>query len=341
MHPRLFEIPIIHWPVGTYGPMLVLGFLAAITFIKHLSRDLGTDPKHIINAALYALIAGVIGARLFYVIHYFDKYQGDWLGIFRTWNGGLELLGGVAGAVIVLLAYFKYYKLPVRSHLDITAVGLMLALVFGRLGCFLNGCCFGKPADLPWAVRFPSYVQNFNEKSLVPSFVFDSQVHPNLQRNRTEPRLKLPKDYFSAHDEDGYGYLKPYDELSEQQKAEVTQGQYRCLPVHPTQLYESFSAALMTIVLFLFWRRSRKSKSGFLTSPGSTFSLMLIIYGIMRFTIETLRDDNPFEYGWWIIYKGGTISQNLSIYMFILGVALMIIFQIIHKKELSSQSKSF
>src|SRR5512135_1961145 len=121
MHPRLFEIPVIHWPVGTYGPMLVLGFLAAIALIKYLSRNLGTDPRHIINAALYSLIGGVIGARLFYVLHYPEKYQGDWTGIFRTWNGGLELLGGVAAAVVVILVYLKYYKLPVRSHLDITA----------------------------------------------------------------------------------------------------------------------------------------------------------------------------------------------------------------------------
>ena len=75
MHPRLFEIPIIHWPVGTYGPMLVIGFLAAIMLIRRLSRSMGTDPQHIINAALYSLIGGVIGARLFYFIHYYDKVQ--------------------------------------------------------------------------------------------------------------------------------------------------------------------------------------------------------------------------------------------------------------------------
>ncbi|MBN1972094.1 MAG: prolipoprotein diacylglyceryl transferase [Sedimentisphaerales bacterium] len=339
MHPRLFEIPVIHWPVGTYGPMLVLGFLAAITLIRYLSKNLGTDPQHIINAALYSLIGGVAGARIFYVVHYFDRYKDDLLGVFRTWNGGLELLGGVIAAVAVILAYLIYYKLPVRRYLDILAVGLMIALVFGRIGCFLNGCCYGKPTDLPWAVRFPSYVTNFKEKTPVPSFVFESQVHPNLERNRTEPHLKLPDDYFNGYDTDGYGFLKTYDQLTEQQKFEVTGGQYRCLPVHPTQLYTSLSAAFLTVVLFLFWRRSQKSKSKFLTSPGSTFSLMFIVYGVMRFTIEMVRDDNPFEYGWWAIYKGGTVSQNLSIYMIILGIVLIILFQIIHKKELSRTAK--
>ena len=60
---------------------------------------------------------------------------------------------------------------------------------------------------------------------------------------------------------------------------------------------------------------------------------MLILYGIMRFIIEILRDDNPFEYSWWAIYKGGTVSQNISIYMIILGIVLMVIFQFVKDKQ--------
>jgi phosphatidylglycerol:prolipoprotein diacylglycerol transferase len=333
MHPRLFEIPFINWPVGAYGPMLVLGFIAAITLIRYLSKDIGEDPQHIINAALYSLIGGVVGARVFYVIHYYDRFQNDLLGVFRTWNGGLELLGGVIAAIAIILTYLKIHKLPMLRYLDILAIGLMLALVFGRIGCFLNGCCYGKPADAPWAVRFPSYVNNFNEKSKIPSFVFDSQVNPNLERNRKEPHLHLPEDYFYAFDEDGRGYLKKYDELTEKQKYEVTKGDYQCLHVHPTQLYTSIGAAFCTLLLYLFWRRSRKSKSKILTGPGCTFSLMFALYGIMRFVIETLRDDNPFEYGWWAIYKGGTVSQNISIYMIIAGVVFMTFFQIMNNRN--------
>ena len=336
MHPRLFEIPIIHWPVGAYGPMLVLGFLAAITLIRIISKDIGKDPQHIINAALYSLIGGVVGARVFYVIHYYDKFQNNWLGVFQTWNGGLELLGGVIAAIVIIIAYLKYHKLPILQYLDVLAIGLMLALVFGRIGCFLNGCCYGKPSDVSWAVRFPSYVNNFNEKSKIPSFVFDSQVHPCFHRDRLEPHLKLPSNYFSAFDEDGYGYLKSFDELTEEQKYEVTKGDYRCLRVHPTQLYTSLSAAFFTLVLYLFWRRSKSSKSRILTGPGCTFSLMFVLYGSMRFVIEMLRDDNPFEYGWWAIYKGGTVSQNISIYMIIVGIAFLITFQVINSKKRDS-----
>ena len=315
MHPKLFEIPIIHWPIGTYGPMLVVSFLTAIALIRYLSRNFKTDPQHITNAALYALIGGVVGARVFYVIHYYEKYQDNILDVFCTWHGGLELLGGVVVAVSVILIYMVYHKLPIRRYLDILAIGLMAALVFGRIGCFLNGCCFGKPTDSTCAVRFP-----------FDSYAYNSQINPDLKRNRPEPHLKLPVYYFTYIDDNGYGYLKPFQELSTKQQSEVLEGKYQCLRVHPTQLYSSAGAAFLCLILFLFRRRSQKSGGRFLTGPGSTFSLMLILYGIMRFVIEDLRDDNPFEYGWWAIYKGGTVSQNLGIYMAVLGIVLIVFF---------------
>lgn len=88
MHPELIEIPIIHVTVKSYGMMMVIGFMAAVTVIRLLSRRFTRDPQHITNAALYALIAGVIGARVFFVVHYFDQFRGDPLGVFAIWKGG-------------------------------------------------------------------------------------------------------------------------------------------------------------------------------------------------------------------------------------------------------------
>ena len=334
MHPKLFEIPFINWPVGTYGPMLVIGFLSAITLIRFLSKRYKTDPQHITNAALYSLIGGVIGSRLFYVIHYFDSYRHNLFDMFRLWQGGLELLGGVIVAIAVIIIYLIYHKLPLRRYLDILAIGLMFALVFGRIGCFLNGCCYGKPTNLRWGVRFPSFDERYEGNTLYPSFIFNSQVKPNLERNRREPHFKLPDDYFI--NEQGYSELKLFDELSSQQQIEVLEGKYRCLPVHPTQLYSSASAAIICLILFLFWKRAQKYPARFLTQSGSTFSLMFILYGIMRFNIEYLRDDNPFEYAWWAVYKGGTVSQNISIYLMVLGVTLIVLFNSIKSKKQKS-----
>jgi len=150
--------------------------------------------------------------------------------------------------------------------------------------------------------------------------------------------LKLPPgDYVGFTGANGKWYPKYYEDLTEKQKIEVTEGKYRCLPVHPTQLYSSANAAFWCLVLYLFWRRAQKagtSKSSgkIFTKPGCTFALMFIVYGITRFLMEFLRDDNPFEYAWWAVYKGGTVSQNLGIYMTIFGLVLMAIFQIMKPK---------
>ena len=323
MYPELIEVPFVHVTVKSYGLMMVIGFLAAVSLIRRLSRDILTDPQIITNATLYSLIAGVVGARLFYVVHYFEQFRDDLLSVFYIWQGGLELLGGVVLAITVIFLYISYQKLPARRCLDILAIGLMLALVFGRIGCFLNGCCFGKPTDLLWGVRFP-----------YASFAYRSQTSADPERNRRQPHLILPDEFFGYVDEEGTRYtgLKPYEYLTPLQKEMVNTGAYRCLPVHPTQLYASATGVFLCFVLYLFWRRSKKAilsenTSKLFTKPCSTFALMFVVYGAARFLLEFLRDDNPLEYAWWAIYKGGTISQNISIYMVLFGFALMLIFQ--------------
>ncbi len=322
MHPELFRLPFTHLTVKTYGLMIVIGFLVVIYIIKRLSRPLNTDPQLVSNGALYALIAGIIGARIFYVIHYFDKFKDSLLSIFAVWQGGLEVLGGFILALLAILWYLKRHKLPLRHYLDIIAIAMLVILAFGKIGCFMKGCCFGKPTDLPWAVQFP-----------YASDAYYSQVCPDPQRNRPEPRLKLPEDFFGYYYNEGkiYNGLKPFDTLTDQQKKDVTTGPFHCLPVHPTQLYSSVDAFLLSLILYGFWRRSKKAETAkqfpLLTKPGSIFVLMIILYSIERFFMEFLRDDNPFEYAWWMLYKGGTISQNLAIYMFIFGIIALLVFQ--------------
>ncbi len=316
MHPELFKIPFLGLPINMYGVMMVAGFLAAVSLIRHLSREITPDPQLITNAALYSLIAGVTGARLFYVVHHINELEGGLLSIIAIWHGGLELYGAVLFAIPIIAIYLLYHKLPIRQYLDILAIGLMLALAFGRIGCFMRGCCFGKPSNLPWAVRFP-----------YGSDAYYNQIYPDLQRNRPQPYMKLPEDYFGNYTNNGktfYG-LKPFKDLTEQQKDMVTKGQYRCLPVHPTQLYSSAKAVVLCLILYLFWRRSQRAcrynnMYKLFVKPGSTFALMFIVYGFARFFMEFLRDDNPFE------FDSLTISQIISVILILFGAALMAVF---------------
>jgi len=324
MHPELFGIPFTHLTIKSYGLMMVIGFICAVWLIRRLSRDITPDPQLITNAALYSLIAGILGARVFYVVHHFEQFEGRLSSVFAIWQGGLELLGGVLLAIVVIFWFLLYHKLPIRRYLDALAIGLMIALAFGRIGCFLNGCCFGKPAHLPWAVRFP-----------YGSLPYRSQAETDPLRNRSEPYFQLPSGFFNQYYtiDSALKVLKQYAELTSEQKDLLKkEDKYKSLPVHPTQLYSSMCALLSCFLLFLFLRRAENAEklqknAKIFAKPGCTFALMFILYAPVRFFMEYLRDDNPFEYGWWIIYKGGTISQNLAIYMVILGIVLMIVFQ--------------
>lgn len=303
MHPELFNIPFLNIPVQGYGTMMVIGFLAAVFVMRRMTARFGQNPETIANLAMYVLISGIVASRVFYVLHYPQLFTGQPLQVFAVWKGGLEFLGGVIGAGGFLAFYFWKQKLPKLRYLDVLAVGLMIGAGFGRLGCMMRGCCYGKVSDVPWVVTFP-----------YDSPAFQSQVYPDPARNREDPQLSLPEDYFES------GTLKSFEELTPEQKKAVTEGPYRTIAVHPTQIYDSLSNFSIAIVLYLVWRRFAQIR------PGIVMSLAMVIYGGSRFFLETLRDDNPFEYAWWMLYRGGTISQNISLYLIVAGIGLFVYF---------------
>jgi phosphatidylglycerol:prolipoprotein diacylglycerol transferase len=235
------------------------------------------------------------------------------LDIFAVWKGGLELLGGVLLAVFTIVAYLIKQKLPARRYLDILGIGLLLALGFGRLGCLMNGCCYGKPTTCPVAITFP-----------YGSLPYESQVRSDPARHREEPYIQLPKDFFE--DYNGYYYLKSYKDLNAEQKFEVAKdGPFHPLPVIPTQIFESILAFLGCIALYFHRQHGVKLQQQgkaipFIFKPGVTFALMFIYYGTMRFFIEFIRDDNPIQ------FDGFTVSQNLSIALILANSALIWLF---------------
>lgn len=135
-----------------YGLMLVLGFLGSVLLARWRARRAGEDPETISQCAVLALIGGVCGARLLYVIRFRDQFAGeDFWSIFDISSGGLVYFGGLIGGAGLILLYLVFRRLPVRRFMDVIAPSLMLGLAFGRCGCLLNGCCWGGPARADFA----------------------------------------------------------------------------------------------------------------------------------------------------------------------------------------------
>ena len=161
MHPVLFRVPVIGYEVPGYGLALMIGFLLSIVWATRRAMKSGADPDVVLNCGFLALIGGVVGARVMYVWHYWEQYahRGDFLAVVRAVidvrQGGLEVYGGVIAVVVLVLGYLWWSKHSVRWYLDIMAPSAALGMALGRVGCFLNGCCWGGTCDLPWAVQFP------------------------------------------------------------------------------------------------------------------------------------------------------------------------------------------
>ena len=154
MRQVVFHIPLVNLPIYGYGLMLFLGFVCCTWWATRRAARQGIDPDRITDLAMWVFIGGLVGARLFYVIQKRDQF-GSLLEFFYIWKGGLVYYGGVIGGLTAFLWYVKRQRLSVWRILDLLAPPIALGLAFGRVGCTLNGCCFGDYCELPWAITFP------------------------------------------------------------------------------------------------------------------------------------------------------------------------------------------
>ena len=156
MFPTILKIGGLH--IYSYGLMLFLSFLLGIGIVERRARRFGVDPKKITDLALWILLSVVIGSRLFYVAFHWSEFQNDLVGIVAFWRGGLAGLmfyGGFLGGIIAGAIFIVVNKLPFRRLMDAITPAIMLGEGFTRIGCFLNGCCFGTPTSSVFRMAFP------------------------------------------------------------------------------------------------------------------------------------------------------------------------------------------
>ncbi len=153
MHPIIFEVG--SFALRGYGLMAALGFLAGVS-VAMLNRQYAKVTSDQLSTICFGtIIAGIAGARLFYVVQYWHEFRGDFLKVFRIDQGGLVYYGGLFMATLFIYLYCRRNKLMILRVLDLFAPSLALGHMFGRIGCFLTGCCFGHPGGGALGVVYP------------------------------------------------------------------------------------------------------------------------------------------------------------------------------------------
>lgn len=217
----LFHIPIPlvggSVPVHSYGLMMAVGFFVAVCAARRRARREGVDPDIIGDLAVYLLFSGIVGARAFYIFQNIDEYRGSVVDVFKVYEGGLVFYGGLIAAMGALVLFVRVRKVRFLLMMDIVSASVVLGLAFGRIGCFLNGCCYGDVAraGLFCSVRFPRTVDGDGLVTGSPVFL---------------------RHY-------GSGLVEITDSLS--------------LPVHPAQIYSFLVCVSIFFMLNAFWKYRR------------------------------------------------------------------------------------
>ncbi len=228
MHPILFSIGFL--TVYSFGALIAVGYLAAAALIWQDARKSGKDPAALLDLGVGLLLAALLGGRLLYILLNAEEYLKNPLEAIQIQHGGLIFYGGLAGAFLFALFFVAKKRLPLWKTVDEALPYAVLVHAFGRIGCFLNGCCYGKPTSWAWGMTFPG----------------------------------------------------------------------KRVPLHPTQLYESF----FLFCFFLFLRSFSQRKE---MKPGVLSCLYLFGYGVFRFLVEFFRGDQE-AFLW-----GATFPQGVSV----------------------------
>lgn len=328
-----------------YGLCMLLAILSGMGIVIYRCRKIGFPVDPIFTLAFWMVIAGVVGARLFFVIQKRDLFFGEGVplssslkAMLNMTEGGLVVYGSLFGASIVAFIFFYRTKLPVWKTADLIAPGMALGLAIGRIGCLMNGCCWGGVCEptMP-SITFPAgagaYMQHLSNGKLLGLSTEPTEdvysrtvvaVSPGVGADlgiKQGDRIAVGGNpdllrFFSGKDDPrkAQGMIEVGIDSEEGSAPRVvsvpiSKLPQRSLPVHPTQIYSSLNALFLCVLLWCFWHYRK--------SDGEVFALMLILYPIGRFFIEIIRNDESGQFG-----TEFTISQWVSVITIAIGFAM-------------------
>lgn len=256
MQPTAFNFGnfAIHW----YGVMVALGFLIGLWTASRRAAKIGIAPETIFDLGPWLIVGGILGGRIFHVVTYWQKsYAGQpiWE-IFAIHHGGLVYYGGLIGATLAGIFYARRKKLSVWKLGDILAPSLALGYAIGRIGCLMNGCCYGRACDLPWAIHFPLSHETHGTP-VHPTQIYESLLNLGLCFALAWffKRRKFDGQVFAV-------YLMSY--AVARSFVELFRGDYTAPHIHagltPAHLV---SIGIFAGGLILFFKLPRKLKTGF------------------------------------------------------------------------------
>jgi phosphatidylglycerol:prolipoprotein diacylglycerol transferase len=165
------------FPIYWYGVMLAVGILLGLWTSSRRAPLSGIHKEKVADLGPWLILGAIVGARLLFVVSYREEFVGKpFYEIFMIRHGGLVYYGGLIGASLACIIYCAVRRLPLWKMADILAPGIALGYVFGRLGCLLNGCCYGRACVVPWGVKYPG--DHPTQGQLVhPTQVYDSLLN--------------------------------------------------------------------------------------------------------------------------------------------------------------------
>jgi len=154
MYPILLKIGSFR--LYSYGFFIFIGFFfgAIISISKVRRLGIRIAFENVAELFFYSVISAILGARILFVVVNLSLFRKNPLQIFKLWDGGLVLYGGLIPAAVIAIFYMKWYRLPYWKLADIVSPSIALALFWGKIGCFSAGCCYGKETSLPWRIVF-------------------------------------------------------------------------------------------------------------------------------------------------------------------------------------------
>lgn len=340
----LFWIPIhTPWtpngvPVYGFGLMLFLAFATGTWLACRRGRRVGIPNDKLQDLILWLFVGGIIGGRLLYLW----QFDIPLTAFFEIWNGGIVFYGGAIGATVTaLVAYHRMLKprgVTPWQVIDALAPAVALGLCLGRLGCFLNGCCYGHvAAPGSAAVHFPALTAPARDQLVIRTaeqtllgFAMDDSARDDRTVGWVEPGSPAAtaglrsgdviiavngsevRDFLDIESALAVNWPRGQTRLSltvrrGDANVELPPFVPRLLGLYPTQVYESISAVLLILALVA-------------TGPvrkydGQLMVLLMMGYAVHRFVNESLRDDTP-------TYGPMTLSQWISVFLFASGCVL-------------------